>query len=281
MVSTFGSAVGAAAESVRLEVTDGSFLPVDLPPPSATLGPSIFCFALHKSGSVMLDRVMLDLCRAVAVPAVSIDGICFRCGVPVQNLRPQSVLPLLARPGYCFYGFRGLHPFLHQFDLSQYRKIVVVRDPRDILISYFFSMKYSHSVPPAGETRANVLRQREAATSLSADEYVLSQGVNFIHNNFRNFIGLEGPMTKVFRYEDFVFEKRRWVGDINEWFGLGVSAETVAAIAACQDIFPEKEHPRAHIRQVTPGNYKKHLAPTTVAAIENRYRKVMEHYGYL
>jgi hypothetical protein len=270
-----------AAESVRLEATDGSFLPVDLPPPSAVLGPSIFCFALHKSGSVMLDNVMLDLCRAVAVPAVTIDGICFRGGVLLQNLRPQSAVSLLSRPGYCFYGFRGLHGFMDEMDLSENRKILLVRDPRDILTSYFFSMKYSHTVPSVGDTRAVVLHQREAATSLSIDDYVLSNNVNFIHNVYRRYARLEGLTTKIFRYEDIVFDKCSWVGAINEWFALGASPETVAAIAARQDVFPEREDPHAHIRQVTPGNYRKHLAPSTVEVIEARYREVMEHYGYL
>jgi hypothetical protein len=268
-------------ELMQLEATDGSVLPYELPGPSSKLGPSVFSFALHKSGSVLLDNIILELCGAAAVPAFSIDGICFRAGMRLQNVRPESAQALLSRPGYCFYGFRGLHGFMRRMNLSSNRKIILVRDPRDILTSYFFSMKFSHTVPPAGDTRANVLAQREAASSQSIDDYVLSPNVAFIRKNFHAYIGLEGPATKVYKYEDIIFDKKRWVAEINEWFGFGVTPRTAAAIAARHDIFPEQEDPHAHIRQVAPGNYKKHLAPSTVEQIESQYRDLMMHYRYM
>jgi hypothetical protein len=227
----------------------------------------------------MFDNIILGLCRAVALPAVTIDGICFHGGMMLRNLRPQSALSLLSRPGYCFYGFRGLHGFMDKMDLSKNRKILLIRDPRDILTSYFFSMKYSHMIPPIGDTRSMILNQRQTATSLSIDDYVLSENVAYIRNSFLRYLRFDGP-TKVFRYEDIVFDKRSWVGAINDWLALGASAETVAAIAARHDIFPERENPQAHIRQVTPGNYRKHLAPGTVEQIDAQYREVMEHFGY-
>jgi hypothetical protein len=268
-------------ELIQLEGIDGTVVSDKLPRPSAKLGPSVFSFALHKSGSVLLDNIMLDLCGTVGLPAISIDGICFRGGLRLHDLRPEPAISLLSRPGYCFYGFRGLHGFMYSMDLGHNKKIILVRDPRDILTSYFFSMRYSHSVPPVGKTRTTVLAQREVTNSQTIDEYVLSQNVTFIHTNYHRYIALEGPMTKVFRYEDVIFTKRDWVKTINDWFALGASDEAVAAIAARHDILPDREDPHSHIRQVTPGNYKKHLAPGTIERIEDQYRVVMAHYGYV
>jgi len=272
--------VAAAPETIQFEGREGTVLPVKVPSPSDKLPRSIFSFAIHKSGSVLLDNILLDLCAAASVPTISIDGICFAGGLRLQDLQPQAPIALLSRPGYCFYGFRGLHKFMEKVDLASCKKVILVRDPRDVLTSYFFSMKFSHTVPPAGATRAGVLDQREAAHSLSIDEYVLSPKVAFFENNFRRYMTLEGDNTKVFRYEDVIFDKRNWVAAINTWFALGVSEERVLAIADKHDIIPNQEDPNAHIRQVTPGNYKKNLTQGTVDAITRQYQDIMKHYGY-
>jgi hypothetical protein len=268
------------AEAVEIRGREGTVIPVVLPSPSPILAPSAFSFAIHKSGSVLLDHVIVDLCRAVGIEAFGFDNICFKSGLPISDVVPESGTALLGRPGYFFYGFRGFHGFMRSMDLSANKKVILVRDPRDILTSFFFSMALSHGLPPSGETRANVLRQRDAANAMAIDDYVLSRNVDFIRNNFRVYMALEGPSAKVFRYEDIIFDKRSWVAAINQWFHLGAPDAAVAAIADRHDIVPVAEDLTQHIRQVNPGNHKKHLTRETIAAIERQYADVMAHYGY-
>ena len=267
-------------EIFPLECKSGASVPIALPPPSLKLSDSVFAFSLHKAGSVLFDNVLRDLAKAADVPAISLDEKCFYAGVYIADLVPASVVSLLSRKGYLFHGFRGVHGPMRGVDLKSKRTVVLVRDPRDVLTSYYFSMKFSHVVPEKGDTRSDLLSRRDQAGAVAIDEFVLSPTVEFMHYNFSQLMALEGPNTKVFRYEDIIFDKERWVVEIAEWLELPVSRDVAVEIARRHDLRPSTENPQNHVRQVAPGNYKSHLAPETIRAIESKYADVMRHYGY-
>jgi len=266
-------------QKLRVETTDGRSAEMDLPRPAANRD-SVFVFALHKSGSVLLDNIVQDLCKAAKVPVVSVDFLSFSNGLPIELVTPGSVEETLNLPGYCFSGFRGVHPCLANVDLARRRKIVLVRDPRDILTSFYFSMARSHTVPKGGEMHDRMLAMREKANLTPIDDYVVSPQVAFIASNFRRFIALEGENTKVYRYEDIIFDKEVWVKSIAQWFSLDVRDAEISKIASKHDVRPDDENPDRHIRQVAPGNYKKHLLTETVVRLNNDFKDVMMHYSY-
>ena len=128
--------------------------------------------------------------------------------------------------------------------------------------------------------RERMVAARDAANHTSIDDYVLSSEVGFIRNNFTKFIALESPSTKLFRYEDVIFEKETWVKLIAEWLSIEVGGDSIAKIARRHDIRPGDENPDRHVRQVTPGNYQKHLAPSTIAKLNEQYFDVIKHFHY-
>src|SRR5690606_10299428 len=112
--------------------------------------------------------------------------------------------------------------------------ILMVRDPRDILVSMYFSMKGSHAVPKSGNSREKLLKIRENTESVSIEEFVRS-GCGRLKKKFRRYHELlveNGNLdVRVFRYEDVIFEKRSWVRDIAEFFEIEVSDEKMNTIA--------------------------------------------------
>jgi hypothetical protein len=262
-----------------IRTTSGISKEMEIPAP-APGRESVFVFALHKSGSVLLDNIVRDLCASAKIPVISIDLFCFNKGLPIELVTADSVEGLFDAPGYCFSGFRGVHPCLDRVDLSRYRKVVLVRDPRDILTSFYFSMAKSHAVPEEGEMRDRMLAIREQANLTLIDRYVLSPQVDFIARNYRRFIRLEGETTKVYRYEDVIFDKENWVKSLAQWLSLDVAETEIKRIADKHDIRPNDENPERHIRQVVPGNHRKHLAPETIQALNERYADVMAHFRY-
>ena len=101
---------------------------------------SVFIFGLHKSGSTLLNNVFRDIAKAKKIPIVSLEEQLFKKG-----LRPIDVLPLLNKfflyRGYIYLGFRNFWCNVLNFDFSKVKNILLVRDPRDALISYYFSDK--------------------------------------------------------------------------------------------------------------------------------------------
>ena len=196
---------------------------------------------------------------------------------------PLDVVMLMERKGFLYHGFRSfwaLLPYVRGFKES--KKLLLVRDPRDICVSYYFSMAKSHTVPDGGGARDRVLAQRAEANQLDVNKYINAGRCDFILNNMRAYKRMTELYDNchVFRYEDVIFKKRKWIDDIVKLCGLELPTAKIHEIADRHDIRPSEERPNQHVRQVTPGNYKQHLTEETQNFIERRYKPVFEHFGY-
>jgi hypothetical protein len=84
----------------------------------------------------------------------------------------------------------------------------------------------------------------------------------------------------LFRYEDVIWSKRQWCADIAKYLDIDLPSETLSKIADGHDVRPEQERPERHIRQVSPGNHKKHLNEEAIRHIELRCRPIFELFEF-
>lgn len=238
---------------------------------------SFFVFALPKTGSVLQDRIFEDICSELNIPLVSIAKSAFNQGIEEGNFK-AGICRLFVKRGYGFYGFRYLPAYLTNFDLKDYKKIILVRDPRDILVSHYFSMKNSHAIPQ-GEMGERLLKHRATIQDSNIDEYVLEKAQTFL-NLFQSYNKIENNLLKVFRYEDIVFNKSQWIRDILDFLEFELAPTTIESIATKHDVFPQVEKPNSHIRKVTPGDYKEKLEPDTIERLNRIFQRILVKYNY-
>ncbi|NEP26202.1 sulfotransferase domain-containing protein [Moorena sp. SIO3I6] len=248
---------------------------LDVPPPGAI--PSFFVFALHKSGSVMQDKIIEDIGFTLNIPLISVAKTSFNQGVE-ESAFGKEICDLFVKTGYGFYGSRYLPAYLNDFDLSGFKKILLIRDPRDIVVSHYFSMKNSHVIPP-GKVGDVLWKNRQRLQDIDIDEYAIQQAPIF-RNIIQRYSKIEDQLFKLFRYEDIVFHKRQWVGDIIDFLELELEDNKIEKIAKKHDIFPTKENPALHIRKVTPGDYKEKLQPATIDKLNESFKPILIKYGY-
>lgn len=264
---------------IKTESADGRAIELEVPESTGT--DSFFVLAVHKAGSVLFEAIVKDLCEAAERARFDLEPQLFKQGVPLGDC-PLEAAVLLERPGLVFTGFRA--PWLLA-NVRQYRrskKLLIVRDPRDIAVSFYFSMARSHTVPKEGAARAGILKLREEAKSAAASEFVLAGHANPIFSNLTTFVNHRDrfPSFVTYKYEDVIFSKRPWTAAIAAELNIDVPEQILFEIADRHDVRPASEEPSRHIRQVTPGNYRKHLDPRAVAYIEKRCSEVFEAFGY-
>ena len=65
------------------------------------------------------------------------------------------------------------------------------------------------------------------------------------------------------------------------YLGLAISQRRLNKISDRNDLRPAEEDVNAHVRQVTPGNYKKHLRPETISIVNSRLGDILRFHETL
>ena len=141
---------------------------------------SFFVFALPKSGSSLLDKIMRDICSFKKIPTISIANDAFQCGVPFVKIG-SDIEKVLHLQGYAYLGFRHFFDFQTNFDFSINKKIFLIRDPRDIMVSLYFSLKQSHVIPKKGTAALRLRNLRKATQLIEINEYVVANAKRFVN----------------------------------------------------------------------------------------------------
>jgi hypothetical protein len=251
----------------------------ELPPPVSDT-PSVFAFSLAKAGSTLMFNLLRGLAPAAGAVFFSLDDLMFKQGQPLPLTWPGAAR--LFRPrGYCYGGYRGL-PRHALPPFADSRSILLVRDPRDMIVSQYYSFRESHTVPADAGPDHPMARAR-AATSLQTLAQFAPSAAQRYARRFEAYLALGfawRPNVVVYRYEDVIFRKAEWVDDICDWYQWPIPAEIRQRIVARYDILPETADPTKHIRQVHPGNHRTEMEAKTIKQVETILDQAMAAFGY-
>lgn len=274
---------GLVPMTERLQLTTFSGRPYEIAFDPPTREETFYCVALHKSGSVLFDNLVRAICREGGLSYLDVEQQLFRQGLNFSHC-DHLLLDVCGRPGFVYSGFRGVWQLMLLRRFRNSRKLMLVRDPRDIAISFYHSMAKSHTLPAGGEVRETIMEMRNRAQALAPSDYVLRGGVDGVFANFNTFAHLSRSASsgewKVYRYEDVIYGKLDWAKEIATQLMVELSDDVLAAIVAKEDVFPETEDPSKHIRRVHPGGFRDALTPEAIAYIERRCANGMAVFGY-
>ena len=243
---------------------------------------SLFLLGLPKAGSTLLTRLMKPVVEAAGLTFVAIPQTLRQLGAPLAKIPPevnQAFRPM----GYAFGGFRGLPGALALPAYADGRTILLVRDPRDMLVSLYYSLAFSHSPPGTGlggELAAAFEKQRLETAEMDINAFVLGHAASVV-NQYRVIESKLGEVSyKLYRYEDIIFDKLAWANDMVAYFGLSARPAVVERSAAKNDVRPEVEDTAEHIRKVVPGDHVEKLKAATIAELNGRLAPILAKHGY-
>ena len=253
-----------------------------LPEASSKFEPC-FAFSVHKCGSTMMNNMIRAVCQAADVPAATLPTYFFNEGIPPNVWsRETEMLPVFSQ-NLLYYGFRFLPPSFKapEFDIKSRRFVLLVRDPRDALVSQYFSYGKkdgSHKLPKKNADK--MIAKMAASDDLTIDEYVVREAPKLVEKfaAYRDALNFDLGMVRT--YEDVFFNKEKFVGDIFAHFGIDVPAEVVASTVEKFDVRPEVEDQTKHIRKGTPGDHAEKLEASTIDQLNDICRDVSAFYGY-
>jgi hypothetical protein len=162
-------------------------------------------------------------------------------------------------------------------------RIFLLRDPRDLLVSEFYSVGWIHPEYRWGPAE-KVWRKK--VQSLSVDEYVLRQP-EFSRNPLEerlkplHDIDFNSESNIVVKYEQMVCTFFTWAAAVLRPFEFRWPSLAAARYAwIYRNEFKTTGESMTHKRQITPGDHRRKLKPETIDVLNQRFHETLTRFGY-
>lgn len=175
-------------------------------------------------------------------------------------------------------GRRVVKPTIQPEFIRDKIALFLVRDPRDILVSSYYSFGFTHSLSDAEEVREHQLAVRRSVKEKLLDEYVLSEADTQV-NYFKKMYELSETCTHgtILRYEDMIHNFDEFADKLCQY----VSIEDAALEGLYQRSRPKQsEDTSSHRRSGQVGGFRDKLQEGTIQAVNKKMAGILTLFGY-
>ncbi len=162
------------------------------------------------------------------------------------------------------------------------RAVVILRDPRDMVVSLVFSMNYSHTPDGVNRLLRPAVRNAQPVDRIMLGMHMLSHWSAHI----RSWLGPGVPNAYVTRYESLLADEAGEFAKIINFLGWPVPAETVAAVAAKHSFQARSGRKRgvenefSHRRKGVAGDWRNHFTQGLGRLFEETFPGMLVGMGY-
>jgi len=238
--------------------------------------PSVILFTLHKVASTFTHVILGYLNdRHMGLRRMDWDRyIHNRYPTDTSTWLAERQAEIFASTGYLYGPFRAWLPIP---DLGTYRILLILRDPRDILTSAYFSEAFSHSAPFARSRMAEFEARRERVQNTSIDEFVLGRADDLFRliEEYREMSVAFG--VPVLTYETMLLDFDSFLDGVEAQLKITITGRQRSELRTLGQIGQELgDDPANHLRKGTPGDHRDKLAPRTVERLTATFAPQLE-----
>lgn len=238
---------------------------------------SIYFYSVHKAGTALFTHILR---QANELTHLDYETMIF-------DNQPPATLTFEAY-GKLYGVFRingavdrhpGLNPKISSSEFVKDKTVVsLVRDPRDVLVSTYYSFGFSHVESPNPQMAPGLHNLRTQIQSESLDEFAIRMAPDVL----KRFEGLYTVSQTckhgaVLKYEDLIEHFDNFMCIFDRYISIPAKHKrdlyTLSRPRATED-------PSAHKRSGKPGQYRQKLKPETIHTINQILRPVLEHFNY-
>jgi len=250
-----------------------------------SLKTSVIHFSINKSATQYIKSILRKVATANGMTPVSINDYAFHSTMPILNRLSGEEVKKYAHifkpKGYVYTVFGAM---IGIKNLEEYKILLVVRDPRDVLVSGYFSKVFSHALPSSeSDKRSDFEQRRQQAQNQTIDEYVLksSEKLYSIYTDYMQHLLKKNTQVYVCRYEEMISDFETWLTGLLDYAELEITPELKQQfIAEHQAKTPQKEDPKQHLRKGKTGDYKTKLQTETIDNLNIKFKEILHYFEW-
>lgn len=188
-----------------------------------------------------------------------------------------GVIRVIQSPGTPVYETL-VKPILAPGFMADKWAVFVIRDPRDILVSEYYSFGFTHGFSKNPAIRQFQEERRARIAAQTVDQYVLAAAPN-LQERFQSVQRLSQDCERgvVLKYEQLIEDCDRFLQGFEQL--LPLSPEVKAEIFV-RSRPKATEDPTAHKRSGKVGGYQDKLQPETIARLDELLAPTLKQFGY-
>lgn len=243
--------------------------------------PSVIHFSINKSATQFVKRILFAAAHDTGLIPVNFSSYAAWSSTPYLDADNDAAVELAHRAfcpiGHVYSPFGGLVRGINQID--SYRVLLLVRDPRDVLTSEYFSTAFSHPLPGSPLKRKLLLERRAIAKSVGIDHYVQLRAEALLrtYRSYKSLLTMDNVL--VTNYEGMIADFQGWLDAILAFTGL-----TLAPARRVEIVNESRQRANGNVRskrrQVLPGDHVRQLKPATVRELTSRLEEALGSFGY-
>lgn len=245
-----------------------------------TTNPSIIWFTTHKCASVYATEILQKLAHDLGMTYVNYEGDLWEAGRSLGKLISgndhEKINNMFKTTGHIYGPFRQYYPII---EMEKYKVIVMLRDPRDVLTSLYFSLAYSHGIPESQKTE--IESAIEDARNKNIDDLVLEHfpWLSTKYNQYEKYL-LAKKNVLLLKYEDMVTNFAVWLSEMFKHLGIKPSEQIIKELID-EAKFEVKEDIYSHKRQVKPGDHRRKLQVNTIKQLNLELQDILNIHGWV
>lgn len=241
---------------------------------------SILFFTLHKCGSVFSGKVLKYILKNSDMSFVDLYGYFdMSDDYPlldyidsmdaqivekiVRSIRPQGYV-------YAPLRFPNLIPYIQE--IEKYKIILMIRDPREIIVSAYYSFGFTHALPVVPAKREEYLREKKQIASMTLDEYVYTNIEHWkkILLSYYETILKNSEQNLLLKYETLNDDFFAWLQSLVDFLGIEPTPSAIKHIISLNQSYKIKKRK----------NLLDCLEKNTLNFLDQELADVMLFYGY-
>ena len=237
---------------------------------------SVLFFTTHKAASTFFSRFFKEIEKYSGLVNLDYDSYFAGHQIPVieATSKKQFINQAYPEKGALIGPMRKVRKVPN---IENYKVLLFLRDPRDVLVSYYFSMAYSHSIISKG-----ILLNRKEALSQDLDSFVIRKLPEFKekYQEYSELLLLDNLLF--YKYENMIDDPHKFLKDVEYFIGFTLPQKKREEIIK-QELMPpnnQNENKYSHRRSGKSRGFEDKLKPATVELLNSEFKEVLKRFGF-
>jgi len=157
--------------------------------------------------------------------------------------------------------------------MEKFKKIIFLRDPRDVLVSSYYSFGYSHTIPDSKLQLDSFIKRRKIIQNETIDEYVLRENNSWIKPMYKEYEKIHKNSKNILflSYNDFLQNTKNFIETLFEFLNI-YNESAVRKLAELANPIQNQEDINKHKRSGRNFQWKDELTIDT----QNKLNKELD-----